>query len=97
MCPSPVHPFGDAIETFIRREEAERFVEEVRGEDPELASYLRIEERELEAGVGRTDSEGRARATPLAPKRHPVVLNAWLRPKCATFCPRWTPTSLDRR
>jgi hypothetical protein len=28
----------------------ERFVEEVRGDDPDLASYLRIEERELEAG-----------------------------------------------
>ena len=25
---------------------AERFIEEVRGDDPELASYLRIEERE---------------------------------------------------
>jgi hypothetical protein len=24
-----------------------RFIEEVRGDDPELASYLRIEEREL--------------------------------------------------
>ena len=40
----------DPVETFIRREDAERFVEEVRGDDPELASYLRIEERELEAG-----------------------------------------------
>jgi hypothetical protein len=29
---------------------AERFIEEVRGDDPELASYLRIEERQLEAG-----------------------------------------------
>jgi hypothetical protein len=43
-------PLGDAIETFIRRADAERFVEEVRRDDPELASYLRIEERELEAG-----------------------------------------------
>jgi hypothetical protein len=40
-------PLGAAIETFIRREDAERFVEEVRGDEPELASYLRIEEREL--------------------------------------------------
>jgi hypothetical protein len=39
----------DAVETFIRREDAERFVEEVRGDDPELASYLRVEERELMA------------------------------------------------
>jgi hypothetical protein len=33
-----------------RREDAERFIEEVLCDDPELASYLRIEERELEAG-----------------------------------------------
>jgi hypothetical protein len=33
-----------------RRDDAERFIEDVRGDDPELASYLRIEERELEAG-----------------------------------------------
>jgi hypothetical protein len=44
---SPTQPLGDAIETFIRREEAEHFVEEVHGDDPELAGYLRIEEREL--------------------------------------------------
>ena len=43
-------PLGDAIETFIRREDAKRFIEEVRGEDPDLARYLRIEERELEIG-----------------------------------------------
>ena len=35
---------------FIRREDAERFIEEVRGDDPEVAAKLRIEERELEAG-----------------------------------------------
>lgn len=34
----------------MRREDAERFVEKVRGDDPEFASYLRIEELELEAG-----------------------------------------------
>ena len=38
----PVHSSG---------EDAERFVEDVCGDDPELAAYLRIEERELE-GVG---------------------------------------------
>jgi hypothetical protein len=43
-------PLGDAIETFIRREDAERFIEEVRSDEPELATYVRIEERELEAG-----------------------------------------------
>ncbi len=41
---------GDAVGTFIRREDAERFVEDVRRDDPEVASYLRIEERKLEAG-----------------------------------------------
>jgi hypothetical protein len=35
---------------FIRREDAERFVEEGRRDDPEVAAKLRIEERELEAG-----------------------------------------------
>jgi hypothetical protein len=38
-----------AVETFIRREDAERFVEEVRGDEPQLAKAPRIEERELEA------------------------------------------------
>ena len=47
---SPDFPLGDAVETFIRRENAERFIEEVRGDEPELAARLRIEERELEAG-----------------------------------------------
>lgn len=44
------HPLGDAVETLIRRQDAERFIEEVRGDDPELASQLRVEERELEVG-----------------------------------------------
>jgi hypothetical protein len=43
-------PLGDSIEVFVRREDAERFIEEVHRDDPILASYLRIEERELEAG-----------------------------------------------
>lgn len=47
---SPDHPFGDAVETFLRREDAELFLAEVRGDDPELAGYLRVEERELEVG-----------------------------------------------
>ena len=47
---SPVFPLGVELETFIRREDAERFIEEVREGDPELAAKLRIEERELEAG-----------------------------------------------
>jgi hypothetical protein len=44
------HLLGDSIDVFVRREDAERFIEEVRGDDPELAKPLRIEERELEAG-----------------------------------------------
>ena len=28
------------VETFVRREDAERFVEEVRTDDPDLASHL---------------------------------------------------------
>jgi hypothetical protein len=43
-------PLGDSVDVFIRREDAERFVEEVRGDEPELAEHLRIEERELKAG-----------------------------------------------
>jgi hypothetical protein len=30
--------------------DAERFIEEVQGDDPDLASHLRIEARELDAG-----------------------------------------------
>ena len=37
---------------FVRRGDAERFVEEVRRDDRELASYLRLEELVLE-GDGR--------------------------------------------
>ena len=44
------HMLGDSIDVFVRREDAERFIEEIRGDDPELAEQLRIEERELEAG-----------------------------------------------
>ena len=47
---SPDHPLGNAVETFIRREDAERFIADVRRDDPKLAESLRIEERELEAG-----------------------------------------------
>lgn len=42
------HPYGDALEVFIRREDIGRFVEEVRRDHPEVAATLRIEERELE-------------------------------------------------
>jgi hypothetical protein len=47
---SPDFPLGAELEVFIRREEAERFIEELRGDDPEVAVELRIEEGELDAG-----------------------------------------------
>ncbi len=47
---SPTFPLGDSVDVFVCREEAERFIEEVRGDDPELAKPLRIEERKSEAG-----------------------------------------------
>ncbi len=47
---SPDFPLGDALDVFIRREDAARFVEEVRRDAPEESETLRIEERELEAG-----------------------------------------------
>jgi len=48
---SPDFPLGDSLEVFVRREDAERFIEAVLGGDkPELAAKLRIEEREFEAG-----------------------------------------------
>jgi hypothetical protein len=31
-------PLGDALEVFVRREDAERFIEEVRGDQPEMAA-----------------------------------------------------------
>ena len=34
----------------MRREDSERFIEEVLGDDPEATAKLRVEERELEAG-----------------------------------------------
>lgn len=48
--PSARSPLGDAIDVFVRREDAERFIEEIRGDEPELAEPLRIEERELKGG-----------------------------------------------
>jgi hypothetical protein len=46
---SPDFPLGVELEVFIRREDAERFIEEVRHDDPELAATPRIEERKPEA------------------------------------------------
>jgi len=39
---------GAELEVFVRCQDAERFIEEVRGDDPEAADKLMIEERELE-------------------------------------------------
>ena len=38
-----------AVELFVRREDAERFLEEVRADDAELAEKLRLEPVELNA------------------------------------------------
>jgi len=43
-------PLGDSLEIFVRREDAERIIVGMRADDLDLASYLRIEEREFEAG-----------------------------------------------
>ena len=42
---SPDFPLGVELGVFIRREDAERFIEEVRGDEPEIAVKLRIKER----------------------------------------------------
>jgi hypothetical protein len=39
----------EAVEVFIRREDAERFVQEVRDDEPELAELLSVEAIELDA------------------------------------------------
>ena len=49
---------GGTVETFVRREDAERFVASIRKQDPSYAAYLGIEERDLETrllgdGIGR--------------------------------------------
>jgi hypothetical protein len=43
---SPSTQLGEVVETFVRREDAERFVEEVRRDDSELAAHLRRPARE---------------------------------------------------
>lgn len=48
---SPDHPVGDAVDVLVRREDAERFIQNVRGDDPGLAKPLRIEARELRTGA----------------------------------------------
>jgi hypothetical protein len=50
MSPRAVHSVSPDTKTFIRREDADRFIEDVRNDEPDLARRLRVEERELEAG-----------------------------------------------
>ena len=38
----------EAIELYVRREDAERFLEDVRGDDEELAASLRLEPTDLD-------------------------------------------------
>jgi hypothetical protein len=47
---SPTSPLGDAIRHLRPRDDAERFIADVERDDPQLASHLRVVERELEAG-----------------------------------------------
>jgi hypothetical protein len=47
---SPTSPLGDSLDVFADARTRSGFIEDVRGDDPELAEFLRIEERELEAG-----------------------------------------------
>ena len=41
------HSLGEALDEFLHRDDAERFVEDVRASEPELADELRIVEHEL--------------------------------------------------
>jgi hypothetical protein len=47
--PSSAAETEKAVETFVRRDDAERFLEEVRADDEELAALLRLEPVELDA------------------------------------------------
>ena len=44
-------PLGDSVDVFVRREDAERFVQEVRDDAPDEAETLTIVERELTTGT----------------------------------------------
>lgn len=49
---SAAKPLGDAVETFIRSRDAERFVEEVQSDDPRSRRNKLRTTSELEAGAG---------------------------------------------
>jgi hypothetical protein len=66
-------PLGDAIETFVHREDGERFIEEVRGDDPELVALL------ARAGTAHrpaSASRRRSRAPALSRARPPMT-SSW--------------------
>jgi hypothetical protein len=47
---TPTFPLARPLEVYERCEAAERFIEEVTGDEPERAESRHIEERELETG-----------------------------------------------
>src|SRR5262245_17273929 len=53
-------PLDDSLEVLLRREDGERFIEEVRGDEPEL----RVEERELQARRAEVEPGSRFAASP---------------------------------
>ena len=101
-------PLGDSLDVFIRREDAERFIEEERGDDPELASYLRIEEPELEGAGSTVRYEAARKEAPKGRKpalrrkrRHGAVSRGTVPTGLKIPCPQGrvgsTPTSGIRR
>jgi hypothetical protein len=54
---SPTFPLGDALEVYVRRDDAERFIDEVRGDDPKLARDMRMEEAGASRGRLRLRSQ----------------------------------------
>ena len=64
---SPDFPLGVELEVFIRREDAVRFIEEARGDDPDVGAKLRIDERGLEVTPATATRSSMARLTQLPP------------------------------
>jgi hypothetical protein len=62
------YPLGDAVDTFIRHEDAERFIEESATRRT-VVSYPRIEERELEPGGAYENDRPLTARFSLAPAR----------------------------
>ena len=71
---SPDFPLGDSLEVFICREDAERFIEDVRSDEPELASHprrylrLRWEDVDFDVAVVRVRRSLLEDGTPTKPK-----------------------------